>query len=79
MFSVISFILKCVAQLISLLFSINLGNGLSLGLLMCFCFILLPITHRVLCFIRQDAVDELNDSFIQDRKTRNRSNKKGRG
>lgn len=60
MLQILQFIASCIGQLASALFRIDLG-GISLGLLMCFCFILLPITHRVLCFIRQDAVDELVD------------------
>lgn len=57
----IKFILNCVIELAKMLFNVNIGNGLNLGLLICIIFIFLPIVHRVICFIKQDAIDEVAD------------------
>ena len=43
MFEVIKFFLKCIGQLLTMLFEIDIGNGLSLGLLMAIIFIFLPL------------------------------------
>lgn len=67
MLSVIKFILNCVIAFARMLFTINIGNGLNLGLLMCVIFIFLPITLRVLNLIRQDAIEELDDRYDTSR------------
>lgn len=67
MLSALKFIFKFVADFCAMLFTINVDKHLSFGLLMCIVFILLPIIHRVICFIRQDAIDELNDKYEESR------------
>lgn len=67
MLKAISFILKFVADFMKMLFTIDVDNDLSFGLLFCVIFILLPIIHRIICFIKQDAIDELNDKYEESR------------
>lgn len=67
MLSILRFIFKFVADFCSMLFTIDVDNNLSIGLLLCIIFILLPIVHRVICFIRQDAIDELNSRYEESR------------
>ena len=69
MLECLKFILKFVADFCAMLFTIDLGNGLSFGLLMCICFIVFPMVHRVVCFIKQDAIDELNAQYESSRPT----------
>lgn len=63
MLQVIRFILSSIIDFMKMLFSVNVDNGLSLGTLFCICFILLPIVLRIVNFIRQDAIDELNSKY----------------
>lgn len=50
-----------------MLFTIKLGDNLNLGLLMCILFIFLPIVLRLIKFIRQDALEELDDKIDESR------------
>lgn len=66
MFEVLKFIFKCVAQFISMLFTIDIG-GMSLGLFMGIIFIFLPIMLTFLNFLKEgDGLDIL--SHKSDRK-----------
>lgn len=67
MLSCIKFILKFVADLCSMLFNVMVDTNLSFGLLLCIVFIFLPIVHRVICFIKQDAIEELDDRYEESR------------
>lgn len=67
MWSVLKFIFSSLISFIQMLFTIQVDNGLSLGLLMCICFILFPIMLRIINFIKQDAVEELNSDFENKR------------
>lgn len=63
MIEVLRFILKCVADFISMLFTINVGNGLSLGLIMCVIFIFLPLVLIVVNFLKVVVVDEVDEKY----------------
>lgn len=68
MIKVLSFILSSIIEFIKMLFTIDLGNGFNLGLLMCLCFIFLPMMLRIINFIKQDAIEELDDKFDYERR-----------
>ena len=67
MIQVIKFILNSIIEFISMLFTIDLGNNLNLGLLMCIAFIFLPMMLRIINFIKQDAIEELDDKYDESR------------
>ena len=67
MFQVLRFILKSIIDFMTMLFSINVDNNLSIGLLLCICFIFLPMVLRVIRFIKQDALEELDDIYDESR------------
>lgn len=67
MLKVIMFILETVTHFMKMLFTIQVDDNLSLGLLMCIVFIFLPIVHRIICFIKQDAMEELDDMYDSSR------------
>ena len=63
MLKVISFILNCVIDFAKMLFTIDIGDGLNLGLLMCIIFIFLPMIIRIVYFLRSDVVEEINANY----------------
>ena len=67
MFTVLGFILQCIIDFMKMLFTIDLGDNLNLGLLMCICFIFLPIMLRIINFIKQDAIEELDDKYDESK------------
>lgn len=73
MIEVLRFILKCVADFISMLFTIDVGNGLSLGLVMCVIFIFLPLVLIIVNFLKIVVVDEIDEEYDLS----NRNKKKG--
>lgn len=74
MLECIKFILEYVAKFCAMLFTIDIGNNMSLGLLLCILFIFLPTLFRVLTIISHNVIDEL-DLIALDKK----QEKKGRG
>lgn len=73
MIEVLKFILKFVADFIKMLFTIDVGDGLSLGLVMCVVFIFLPLVLVVINFLKTTLVDEADEAF--DFKNRNKKEK----
>ena len=69
MLEVIRFLLSYIVAFMRMLFTIDVGNGLNLGLLMCIVFIFLPMMLRVINFIKQDALEELDDRYDSERPT----------
>lgn len=67
MFQVLKFVLDSIISFMSMLFSINVDSNLSIGLLICICFIFLPMMLRVIRFIKQDALEELDDKYDEAR------------
>lgn len=72
MIEVLKFILKFVADFIKMLFTIDVGNGLSLGLVMCVVFIFLPLVLIVINFLKTVLVDEIDESYDKTRKNKNK-------
>lgn len=72
MVEVLKFILKFVADFIKMLFTIDVGNGLSLGLVMCVVFIFLPLVLIVINFLKTVLVDEIDESYDKTRKNKNK-------
>lgn len=73
MLDVLKFILKSVADFVSMLFKVDIGEGLSLGLLMCVIFIFLPLFLTFVNFLKIVIVDEIDESYDLS----NRNKKKG--
>ena len=73
MIEVLKFILKFVADFIKMLFTIDVGSGLSLGLVMCVVFIFLPLVLIVINFLKTALVDEIDESY--DSRNRNKKTK----
>ena len=67
MLQVLRFIFSTIIDFISMLFTIDLGNNLNLGLLMCIVFIFLPMMLRIINFLKQDAMEELNNAYEESR------------
>lgn len=63
MIEVLKFILKFVADFIKMLFTIDVGSGLSLGLVMCVVFIFLPLVLVVINFLKTTLVDEVDEVY----------------
>ena len=72
MFEVLKFIFKITADFIKMLFTIDVGNGINLGLVLCVLFIFLPIFLKLVNFLKGTMLDEVDEAydFI------NRNNKK---
>lgn len=69
MFKVLWFILNSIIDFAKMLFTIQVDDNLSLGLLMCICFIFFPMMLRVIKFIRQDALEELDEAYDSTHKS----------
>ena len=52
MFECIEFIFKIMTDFLKMLFTINIGNNMSLGLLMCIIFIFFPIVLLFINFLK---------------------------
>ena len=61
MIEVLKFIFKCTADFLKMLFTIDVGNGLTLGLVMCVVFIFLPLVLVVISFLKVTLVDEIDE------------------
>lgn len=72
MIEVLKFILKFVSDFIKMLFTIDVGSGLSLGLVMCVVFIFLPLVLMVINFLKTVLVDEIDESYDKTRKNKNK-------
>lgn len=67
MLQVIRFLLHTIIDFMRMLFTIDVGNNMSLGLLMCIVFIFLPMMLRIIAFLKRDAMEELNDRYDESR------------
>lgn len=68
MFDCIKFIFKIIADFIKMLFTIDIGNGMSLGLFMCILFIFFPCLLTLLNFFKNSDDLELKEMFKRDKK-----------
>lgn len=62
MLQVLTFILNCVVQFISMLFTIDVGFT-NLGTLMCIIYILLPVMLFIVNFIKVQLVEEFDEYY----------------
>jgi len=68
MFECIKFIFKIVTDFIKMLFTIDIGSGMSLGLFMCIIFIVLPALLSLFTFFKNSDDLELAEMFKKDKK-----------
>lgn len=61
MIEVLKFIFKCTTDFLKMLFTIDVGSGLTLGLVMCVVFIFLPLVLLVINFLKVILVDEIDE------------------
>ena len=71
---VLKFILERVVEFLKMLFTINVGDNISLGLMMCILFIFLPLVLVVVNFLKIVLIDEIDERY--DFNNRRRDNKR---
>lgn len=74
MLQVLKFILERVVEFLKMLFTIDVGDNISLGLMMCILFIFLPLVLVVVNFLKTVLVDEIDERY--DFNNRRRDNKR---
>ena len=67
MIDVIKFLFEYTIKFLSMLFTIDVGNGINLGTMMCIVFIFLPTVLFVVNFLKASLIDELDDRYDRDR------------
>lgn len=73
MLQVLRFLLKITADFLKMLFTIDVGDGMNLGLVLCIVFIFLPLVLSVVKFLKATLIDELDEGY--DFTTRNKDKK----
>lgn len=68
MLDCLKFFLTQTTNFMRMLFSIDLGGGLNLGLLMCIVFIFLPMMLRIINFLKMYANDVVADEMEDGKK-----------
>lgn len=63
MLQVLKFIFEQVVAFLAMLFRIDVGDGFSLGLVMCVVFIFLPIVLKFVNFLKTGLFDELDERY----------------
>lgn len=63
MIDVLKFIFEYTLKFISMLFTIDVGDGINLGTMMCVVFIFLPTVLFVVNFLKSSFLDELDDRY----------------
>lgn len=61
MLEVLKFILEKTVEFLKMLFTIDVGNNLTLGLMMCIIFIFLPLVLVVVGFLKVVLIDEIDE------------------
>ena len=74
MFECIKFIFKIMTDFLKMLFSVDIGNNMSLGMLMCVIFLFLPAMLSVINFLKNADDIELAEMF-RSRKSKKESDK----
>lgn len=74
MFECIKFIFKIMTDFLKMLFTIDIGNNMSLGMLMSVIFIVLPILLSLFTFFKNADDIELAEMF-RSRKSKKESDK----
>ena len=57
MFECIKFIFKIMTDFLKMLFTINIGNNMTLGMLMCIIFIFFPVVLSLVNFLKHTDGD----------------------
>ncbi|MGN1342158.1 MAG: hypothetical protein ACI4VL_02895 [Bacilli bacterium] len=73
MLEVLKFIFEFISKFLAMLFTIDIGHDMSLGLLMCIVFIFLPLVLIVVNFLKFVLVNEIDERY--DLKQRKGSDK----
>ena len=73
MLQVLRFLLKITTDFLKMLFTIDVGDGMNLGLVLCIVFIFLPLVLSVVNFLKGTLIDELDEDY--DFTTRNKDKK----
>ena len=73
MLQVLRFLLKITADFLKMLFTIDVGDGMNLGLVLCIVFIFLPLVLSVVNFLKGTLIDQLDEGY--DFTTRNKDKK----
>ncbi len=63
MLEVLKFILEKTVEFLKMLFTIDVGNNLNLGLMMCIIFIFLPLVLVVVGFLKTVLIDEIDEKY----------------
>ena len=63
MLEVIKFLFEYTLKVLSMLFTIDVGKGITLGVMMCVVFIFLPIVLVVVNAIKTTMIDELDERY----------------
>lgn len=63
MLEVLKFIFESISKFLAMLFTIDIGHDMSLGLLMCIVFIFLPLVLIVVNFLKFVVVNELDERY----------------
>lgn len=79
MIECIRFILQQLVNFCSMLFTIDIGNNMSLGLIFCIIFIFLPVVLHVLTVIKHSVLGDLDYMITEDISLLPKKQKKGRG
>lgn len=66
MLECLKFILKCVVDFITMLFRIDVGFT-NLGVVMCICYILLPVLLLIVNYLKSNLLDELDEEYDERR------------
>lgn len=67
MFECIKFIFKLMTDFMKMLFSVDIGNNMTLGMLMCIIFIFLPAILSVINFLKHADDLELAEMFKKNK------------
>lgn len=71
MLEVIKFILEKVVEFLKMLFTIDVGSNMSLGLMMCIVFIFLPLVLLVVNFLKTVLINEIDERYDLNRSSDN--------
>ncbi len=63
MIEVLKFIFKCTTDFLKMLFTIDVGSGLNLGVVMCVVFIFLPLVLLFINFLKVSVFNELDEYY----------------
>lgn len=63
MIEVLKFIFKCTTDFLKMLFTIDVGSGLNLGVVMCVIFIFLPLVLTIINFFKVTVMEEYDEHY----------------